>query len=82
LIQDINLLCYFVKHIQEVDVTNVKPMRSILDDGINLNLYNEEEEEEEEENEEDKNENQGRELLKRANVLYKEFYVVKTGDNY
>lgn len=53
-------------------------MRSILEDGINLNLYDEEEEEE---NEEDKNENQGRELLKRANVLYKEFYVVKTGNN-
>ncbi|CAB4423470.1 unnamed protein product [Rhizophagus irregularis] len=79
LIQDINLLCYFVKLIQDVDVTNVKPMRSILEDGINLNLYDEEEEEEE--NEEDKNENQGRELLKRANVLYKEFYVVKTGNN-
>lgn len=73
------MLCYFVKLIQDVDVTNVKPMRSILEDGINLNLY--EEEEEEEENEEDKNENQGRELLKRASVLYKEFYVVKTGNN-
>jgi len=79
LIQDINLLCYFVKHIQDVDVTNIKPMRSVLDDGINLNLYDEEEEEEE--NEELKSENQGRELLKRAGVLYKEFYVVKTGNN-
>ncbi|GES84333.1 DUF726-domain-containing protein [Rhizophagus clarus] len=77
LIQDINLLCYFVKHIQNVDVTDIKPMRSVLDDGINLNLHEEEEEEEED----DKNENQGRELLKRASVLYKEFYVVKTGNN-
>jgi hypothetical protein len=45
-------------------------MRSIWTDGINLNLRNEEDEEEE---------NQGRELLKRANVLHKEFYQVKTG---
>ena len=74
LIQDINILCYFVKHIQEIDVTNIEPMRSIWADGINLNLRDEEEEE----NENVKSENQGRKLLKNASVLHKEFYVVKT----
>jgi aspartyl/glutamyl-tRNA(Asn/Gln) amidotransferase C subunit len=76
LIQDINILCYFVKHIQEIDVTNIEPMRSIWTGGINLNLRDDEEEKE---NEKLKIENQGRELLKRANVLHKEFYLVKTG---
>ncbi|RIA85294.1 hypothetical protein C1645_879410 [Glomus cerebriforme] len=76
LIQDINLLCYFVKHIHNVDVTNIEPMRSVLADGVNLNLCYEEEK-----NENIKSENQGRDLLKRASVLHKEFYVVKIDSN-
>ncbi|CAI2182583.1 1474_t:CDS:2 [Funneliformis geosporum] len=76
LIQDINILCYFVKHIQEVDVSDIEPMRNVWAGGVNLNLR-----EEEENNKQVNDENQGRVLLKSASLLHNEFYVVNKAEN-
>ncbi|CAG8501064.1 17626_t:CDS:2 [Funneliformis caledonium] len=78
LIQDINILCYFVKHIQEVDVSDIEPIRNLWADGVNLSLS---EEKEEENNKQVNNKNQGRELLRRASLLHHEFYVVNKAEN-
>ncbi len=55
-------------------------MRNIWADGVNSNFH--EEKDDEEDDEKVNNKNQGRELLKRASLLHKEFYVVnKIGNN-
>ncbi|CAG8493804.1 6883_t:CDS:2 [Ambispora leptoticha] len=71
-VRDINRLCHFVKHIQEVDVTGVPPMRGIWPEGISVSLRSD--------NDDDEDKDaaiNGRALLKCAKVIQGNYYVVK-----
>ena len=66
LVSDINTLCNFVKHIQEVDVENVEPLRSIWPRNIGLMMREDIE----------KEDVSGEELLKCAERTHGKFHVV------
>ncbi|CAG8564906.1 9072_t:CDS:2 [Paraglomus occultum] len=66
LVSDINTLYNFVKHIQEVDVENVEPLRSIWPLNTSLMMRDDVE----------KEDVSGEELLKCAERTHGKFYVV------
>ncbi|KAG9304284.1 hypothetical protein G9A89_019846 [Geosiphon pyriformis] len=75
---DINRLCHFVRHIQEVDVHDVPPMRSTWSDNLGVVFRPDDETFSFSEVED---EQAGRELLKRAKVTKGDYYLVEIGSS-
>ncbi|CAG8792794.1 30521_t:CDS:2 [Gigaspora margarita] len=84
--KDISILCNFVKHVQNVDVSNIEPLRSFWTTEIESELINEDVENEDNFGKADANEKDmkshdgiknGSVLLKSAKILYGDYYIIR-----
>ncbi|CAG8447214.1 8339_t:CDS:2 [Acaulospora morrowiae] len=91
LIKDINILCNFVSHIKNVDVSGVKSLRNLWPDSVGIELREDEIDDGDKKLEGEgttRSEGnggtprgeigKGRDLLRHAKILYRDFYIVNS----
>lgn len=79
--KDISILCNFVRHVQNVDVSNIEPLRSFWTTEIESELINEDDSGKADANEKDMKSHDGIKkgsvLLKSAKILYGDYYIIR-----